>query len=122
MYSLQKRNEWCVVEDFVLFACLTSDTDALVSPRLRRHLAVIHLPSPSEGCLKVIASQQLQALLDAHSYGDKADSYRGVLEASVEVYARVRETFKVSDTPGRYHYFFSLNNLVSVFQVGRRGL
>ena len=106
------------MEDFVIFACLTSNSDALLSPRLRRHMAVIHLPSPSEGALKVIASQQLQALLEAHSYSIEEGGYEGVLEASVELYSKVRRSFKVSDTPGRCHYFFSLKNLVSVFQVG----
>lgn len=105
------------MEDFVVFGSLTSNTDALVSPRLRRHFTVIHLPSPSDSNVKVIMSQQLQGLLDAHSYEMDDKNYRGVYEASVELYTKVKETLKVSDTPGRCHYFFSLKNLVSVFQV-----
>lgn len=117
MYGLQKRNEWCTVEDFVLFGSLTSDTDALVSPRLRRHFAVIHLPTPSDGNVRVIVAQQLQGLLEAHSYDMDNKSYQGVLDASMELYNSMRQTLKVSNTPGRQHYFFSLKNLVSVFQV-----
>lgn len=117
LYGLQRKNEWCIVEDFVMFGSLTSNTDALVSPRLRRHFAVISLAAPSEGNLKVIISQQLQGLLDAHSYDMTDGRYQGVVEASIQLYSSVKETFKVSDTPGRQHYFFSLKNLVSVFQV-----
>lgn len=117
LYGLQRKNEWSVIEDFVLFASLTSNADALVSPRLRRHFAVIHLPVPSEGNLKVIVSQQLQGLLDAHSHEIDDGQYHGVVQASIELYSKVRQTLKVSDTPGRYHYFFSLGNLISVFQV-----
>ena len=117
MYGLQRKNEWSIVEDFVFFGALTSNTDALVSPRLRRHFAVVPLAAPGGGNLKAIMSQQLQGLLDAHSYDMVDKSYGGILEASLQLYSSVKETLKVSDTPGRQHYFFSLKNLVSVFQV-----
>ena len=117
LYSLQRKNEWCVVEDLVVFGALTSSSDALVSNRLRHHFAIIHLPSPGENSLEVVVSQQLQGLLDAHSHHLGEREYRGVLEASVELYSAIKETLKVSDLPGRQHYFFSIRNLVSVFQV-----
>lgn len=117
LYGLQRRNEWCVIEDFVIFGSLTSSTDALVSPRLRRHFAVIPVAAPSEGNLKAIVFQQFQGLLDAHSYDMADGSYRGLLGASIELYSHVKENFKVSGMPGRQHYFFSLKSLVSVFQV-----
>jgi hypothetical protein len=117
MYSLQRKNEWSVVEDFVLFGSLTSNADALVSSRLRRHFAVIPLAAPSDGNMRVIVSQQFQGLLDAHSYDMANEVYQRLLEVSLLLYNSVKEAFKVSDTPGRQHYFFSLKNLVSVFQV-----
>ena len=88
-----------------------------MSPRFRRHLAVIHLPSSSDSTLRVIVSQQLQGLLDAHSFEMEEKMFQGVLEASVELYSTIKEALKISDTPGRQHYFYSLQNLVSVFQV-----
>lgn len=121
MYGLPRRNEWCIIEDFVVFGALTSDTDALVSPRLRRHFAVVPLAAPSEGNLKVVVSQQLQGLLDAHSHNMADGTFQGLLQASIELYGSVKQTLKVSDTPGRQHYFFSLKNLVSVFQVSVGG-
>lgn len=117
VYGLHRKNEWSIIEDFVFFGALTSNADALVSPRLRRHFAIIPLATPSEGNLKAIVSLQLQGLLDAHSYDMADKSYVGILEASVQLYSTVKRMFKVSDTPGRQHYFFSLKNLVSVFQV-----
>lgn len=117
LYNLQKKNKWCVVEDFVLFGSITSNSDALVSPRLRRHFAIIGLSSPSEHNLKVVVSQQLKGLLDAHSYEMEPEDFKRVLEASIKLYLSVRDTLKVSNTRGRHHYFFSLKNLVSIFQV-----
>lgn len=101
----------------MLLGCLTSNSDALVSPRFRRHLAVIHLSSLGDESLKAIVSQQLQGLLEAHSHELNSKSVQGILEASIELYSSVKETLKVSDAPGRNHYFFSLKNLVSLFQV-----
>ena len=105
------------MEDFVVFGALTSNSDALVSTRLRHHFAIIHLPSPGENILEIVVAQQLQGLLEAHSHHLGEREYRGVLEASIELFAGVRQTLKVSDLPGRQHYFFSIQNLVSVFQV-----
>ena len=120
LYGLHRKNEWSVVEDFVIFGALTSNSDALVSPRLRQHFAIIHLADLNEGTLNAIVSQQLQGLLDAHSYDMDETSFQGILEASVQLYDSVKKTLKVSDTPGRQHYFFSLQNLVSIFQVRER--
>lgn len=117
VYSLQKRTEWCAIEDFVLFGSLTSNSEDIVSSRLRRHLAVIHLPEPSDGNLKMIASLQLGGLLKAHSHEMEPKNFDNLLEVSMELYTSVKEMLRVSDTPGRLHYFFSLKHLVSVFQV-----
>ncbi len=78
---------------------------------------MVHLPNPSDDIIRTITSQQLQGLLDAHSFQIEEGRLHGVVEASVELYSSVREALKVSDTSGRQHYFFSLHNLVSVFQV-----
>ena len=114
LYNLEKKNEWCVVEDLVMFASLTSSADALVEPRLRRHLATIHIPDLQDHNLGVVAFEQLTAILENTVNGD---TLQKLVNSSIEVYKNVRRTLNVSDMPGRRHYFFSLRHLESVFQV-----
>ena len=114
LYNLEKRNEWSVVEDLVIFASLTSDSDALVEPRLRRHLATINVPDLQGYNLSVVASQQLTALLQ--SAVDDVTLQR-IIDSSIKIYSRVKQSLSVSHMPGRQHYFFSLKYLESVFQV-----
>ena len=117
IYNLQKTNEYSVIEDFILFACMTGNSEALISPRLRRHMIVIYLPDPCEANRRSIVSQQLSGLLKAHCHEMSPKEFETLLEASLELYANVKEILRVSDTPGRLHYFFSIKHLVSVFQV-----
>lgn len=114
LYNLEKKNDWCVIEDLVVFASLTSNSDALVEPRLRRHLATVHVPDLQDHNLGVVASQQLTALLENVV---NEDSLQRVVDCSVEVYRSVKKVLDMSDMPGRQHYFFSLKFLESVFQV-----
>ena len=114
LYNLEKKNDWCVVEDLVIFASLTSNSDALVEPRLRRHLATVHIPDLQDHNLVVVASQQLTTLLENVV---NEVSLQRVVDYSIEVYKSVKKALGVSDMPGRQHYFFSLKFLESVFQV-----
>ena len=116
LYNLQKQNDWCSIEDLVVFGALTSARRrTTVAPRLQRHFAVIQIPNVTENSLKTITSQLLQALFVAPT--STSASLEGVHSASVELHSMVRQALKVSDMPGRQHYFFSLGNLESVFQV-----
>ncbi len=117
VYNLQKRNEYSVIEDFVLFASVSGTSEAVISPRLRRHMTVVHLPELTESTRRVIVSQQLSGLVKAYCCEINGRELQTLLEASLELYANVKETLHVCDTPGRQHYFFSIKQLVSVFQV-----
>ena len=114
LYNLQKQNDWCAIEDLVLFASLTSDTGTTLPPRLQSHFAVIQLPDLRDHTLKRVTSEMLHSFLptDVHP-----DTVQGVLGASIEAYTAIKQVLKVSDMPGRQHYFFSLGELESVFQV-----
>lgn len=114
LYNLEKKNEWCVVEDLVIFASLTTSSDALVEPRLRRHLATIHIPELQDHNLSVVTYQQLAAILE-NSVNE--DTLEKLVSSSITVYKSVKGALNVSDMPGRHHYFFSLRYLESVFQV-----
>lgn len=114
LYNLEKKNEWCVVEDFVIFASLTSSSDALVEPRLRRHLATVHIPELEGHNLSVVASQQLAALMENVV---SENTLLKLVDSSIEVYKSVKQVLNISNMPGRQHYFFSLKFLESVFQV-----
>ena len=114
LYNLQKQNDWCAIEDLVLFTSLTSDTGTTLAPRLQSHFAVIQIPDLWDHTLKRVTSEMLHSFLptDVHP-----DTIQGVLGASIEAYTAVKQVLKVSDMPGRQHYFFSLAKLESVFQV-----
>lgn len=114
LYNLEKKNDWCLVEDLVVFASLTSNSDALVGPRLRRHMAIVHVPDLQHDNLGVVASQQLTTLLENVV---SEDTLQRVVDHSVAVYRSVKEALDVSDMPGRQHYFFSFKFMESVFQV-----
>ena len=114
LYNLEKKNEWSIVEDLVIFASLTSDSDALVEPRLRSHLATINIPELQGYNLNVVATHQLTALLQ--SAVSEATLQR-IVDSSIKVYRSVKQALSVSHMPGRQHYFFSLKYLESVFQV-----
>ena len=114
LYNLDKKNEWSVVEDLVIFASLTSDSDAMVEPRLRRHVATINVPDLQGYNLSVVATQQLTALLlNAIS----EPTLQRIVDSSIKVYRSVKQSLSVSHMPGRQHYCFSLKHLESVFQV-----
>ena len=114
LYNLQKQNDWCAIEDLVLFTSLTSDTGTTLALRLQSHFAVIQIPDLRDHTLKRVTSEMLHSFLptDVHP-----DTVQGVLGASIEAYTAVKQVLKVSDMPGRQHYFFSLAKLESVFQV-----
>ena len=80
-------------------------------------MTVIHLPELSETTTNSIVSQQLSGLLKAHCCEFNGREIQTLLEASLELYGTVKETLHVCDHPGRQHYFFSVKQLVSVFQV-----
>ena len=81
---------------------------------------IIHLPEPTEANQRVIVSQQLSGLLKAHCHEVGPAKFDGLLEASLELYSNVREILRASDMPGRLHYFFSIKQLVTVFQVSTK--
>ena len=114
LYNLEKMNEWSIVEDLVIFASLTSDSDALVEPRLRRHLATVNIPDLQGDNLSVVATQQLTALLQ-NSVSEA--TLQRIVDSSIKVYRSVKQALSVSHMPGRQHYFFSLKYLESVFLV-----
>ena len=114
LYNLEKKNEWSVIEDLVVFASLTSDSDALVEPRLRRLLAIINVPDLEGYNLSVVATQQLIALLQNTV---SETTLQRIVDSSIKVYKSVKQSLSVSHMPGRQHYCFSLRYLESVFQV-----
>ena len=114
LYNLQRRNDWCAIEDLLLFTSLTSDTGVALAPRLQRHFAVIQIPDLRDHNLNRITSEMLHSFLPADI---QPDTLQGILAASVETYSAVKQTLRVSDMPGRQHYFFSLAKLESVFLV-----
>jgi hypothetical protein len=114
LYNLEKKNEWSVIEDLVIFASLTSDSDALVEPRLRSHLATINVPDLQGYNLSVVATQQLTALLQN---AVSEATLKTIVEYSIKVYRSVKRSLSESHMPGRQHYCFSLKYLESVFQV-----
>ena len=114
LYNLDKKNEWSVVEDLVIFASLTSDSDAVVEPRLRRHLATINVPDLQGYNLSVVATQQLTSLLQNTI---SEPTLQRIVDSSIKVYLSVKRSLSVSHMPGRQHYCFSLKHLESVFQV-----
>ena len=114
LYNLEKKNEWSVIEDLVIFASLTSDSDAPVEPRLRRHLATINIPDLQGSNLSVVATQQLAALLQN---AISEATLQTIVESSIKVYGSVKRSLSESHMPGRQHYCFSLKYLESVFQV-----
>ena len=114
LYNLEKKNEWSVIEDLVIFASLTSDSDALIEPRLRRHLATVNVPDLQGSNLSVVATQQLAALLQ-NAISDA--TLQAIVESSIKVYGSIKRSLSESHMPGRQHYCFSLKYLESVFQV-----
>ena len=114
LYNLDKRNEWSVVEDFVIFGSLTSTSDALIEPRLRRHLAVVNVPDLQGQSLAIVVSQQLEALLGGVV---SEEMLKKMVDSTIEVYRNVKQVLSVSDMAGRQHYLFSLKHLELVFQV-----
>ena len=114
LYNLQKHNDWCAIEDLLLFTSLTSGKGVALTPRMQRHFAVIQVPDLRDHTLKRITSEMLHSFFPADI---QPNTVQGVLAASVEAYSAVKQTLKVSDMPGRQHYFFSLAELESVFQV-----
>ena len=117
LYCLQKSNEWCAVEDLLIFAALTSASHLHIAPRLQRHFSVIRLPELKEQNLKAIVSQMVTSHLESSS---SAEVLQATLSASLDAYSSLKETLKISNSPGRQHYFFSLAQLESVFQVIHR--
>lgn len=117
IHNLHKKNDWCAIEDLIIFACLTSDSDALLGPRLRRHLAIVHLPELSTRTAESIISLQLATYLSAHTEDLGESTLDNLTLLLTEVFSRVREVLKVSDMTGRAHYLFSLRQLESVYQV-----
>ena len=114
LYNLDKKNEWSVVEDLVIFASLTSDSDAMVEPRLRRHLATVSVPDLQGYNLSVVATQQQTALLQN---AVNEPTLQRIVDSSIKIYRSVKRSLSVSHMPGRQHYCFSLEYLESVFQV-----
>ena len=114
LYNLEKKNEWSVVEDLVIFGSLTSESDALVEPRLRRHLATINVPDLQGLNLGEVSTQQLTALLQS---AVSEDSLQRIIHSSIKIYESVKRSLSVSHMSGRQHYCFSLRHLESVFQV-----
>lgn len=101
----------------VIVSCLTSTTDAVITPRLRRQLAVVHLPELTGESLKAVVSLQLFTLMSAHTGAMDDGMLQIVVGVSTEVYSKVNRALKVSGMPGRQHYLFSLRQLESVYQV-----
>ena len=114
LYNLQRHNDWCAIEDLLLFTSLTSDMGVALASRLQRHFAVIQIPDLRNHNLKRITSEMLHSFLPTDI---QPDTVQGILAASVETYSAVKQTLRVSDMPGRQHYFFSLAKLESVFLV-----
>ena len=98
-------------------SCLTSATDAIIPPRLRRQLAVVHLPELTGESLKAVVSLQLFTFVSAHTGAMDESTLQKVVGISTEVYSKVRQALKVSGMPGRQHYIFSLRQLESAYQV-----
>ena len=105
------------MEDLVLFASLTTSSEARVSQRFQRHFAVIHVPNLEGHNLSEVVSQQFHSLIQNHMRKFDGEMCKQLLEATTEVYSSVKHALNNSDMPGRQHYFFSLSHLESVFQV-----
>lgn len=120
-YNLSKHNEWNSIEDLVIFATLSSSTGAVpLARRLKRHFTVIQVPDLKEDhivmplLLQSHCVSQGQQGAELEEQSSRMDS---ILDASLEVYHSTVRALKMSDLPGRSHYFFSLGSMESVFQV-----
>lgn len=133
LHNLSKPNEWAAIEDLLVFGAITNPSNgetAHLDPRLQHHCATIHLPDLTEADLETITSQMIHALTPlpgepainstptlASSSHLTPKALQDVHTASLEVYRSVKKVLQVSGMPGRWHYFFDLTQLESVFQV-----
>ena len=121
LWNLSRPNCWSVVENLTIFAALTTDGKTTIPLRLQRLFAVVQLPELSPTNLQSIVSEMLRVLCAGIGVWQGAELsgevHRHVVQSSVELFSRVREALRASDTPGREHYVFSLSQLESAFQV-----
>lgn len=122
-YNIGKRNTFASIEDLSLFTSLTTNIGhTTISPRLKRHFAIVHLPELSGIPLTSILTETLWTLCGgvsgttAGSQIDR-DKLTSIVKSSEVVFLKVRAALKESDMPGRQHYVFSLSQIESVFQV-----
>ena len=129
VYSLGKPNTLSTIENLSVFTGFTTTSSpSLPSPRLLRHFSIITLPELTGAPLTTILTDSLRshcagkAGLEAESTeraGLEAESggLSSVVEKTAAVFLEVRESLRLSDLPGRRHYFFSLSHIESAFQV-----
>ena len=58
MFNLAKPNEWCAIEDLMVFATVVNDEAPCrgLDPRLQRHFVVINVPPLKGQCLTTIVT------------------------------------------------------------------
>lgn len=118
LYNLKKENEWSSLEDFVFLATANTDhPSSTITDRLMSRFAVIRVPEWTLSTLESTISTLAEAILLSSPVRISKDMITKVTNASVQLFVSVRNVLRDSTLPGRYHYMFSLSQLVSLFQV-----
>ena len=140
VHNLGKKNTFSAIEDLSLFTALTtaSTTHSPLSPRLSHHFTVIHLPELADTPLTTILTESLRTLCGGVVAGSE-DGMEGsedgtprpwisgetmscIVQSTMTVFLRVRDSLRASEMPGRQHYVFNLSHIQCAFQVTTRQL
>ena len=79
---------------------------------------MFHLPTPQEDSLKNIVNGILEANMNAGDHpGLDIELHNGIVQSSVKLMAAVKKVLRPSPMPGRHHYFFTLKDVATCFQV-----
>ncbi|XP_023932047.1 dynein heavy chain 5, axonemal-like isoform X1 [Lingula anatina] len=124
--TLQKPFEWRTIEGLIIFATMSmseypSAKNRKLEERLMRHFAVFHLPSPVKDGLQRIVNGVLEGNMTA---GDKPaleqELHNSIVTASCKTLTAVQDVLRPTPMPGRYHYLFTLKDLITCFQCLKR--
>jgi dynein heavy chain, axonemal len=114
-----EREEWLwrTIENSVLCvgAAPPGGGRSAVTQRFVRHFMVLCVPDPSNDGLQRIFDNILTGFLTTGKFhGDIVDLSSGIVQATIELYGRIRED--LLPTPSRIHYQFNLRDVSKVFQ------